>query len=330
MFQLFTGNKACRGAAKTLFLTVGILLLANQAATAQDVTECDRLAAVPGDPEAVAFGVEIWNLDIDAAVGACERAVAKFPTTDRFRFQLITMKIYQNRKLEASFANEIGALEKLGASGYQHAYFMLGRINGDKFFHREKALLASRYYEKAIALGSWPAKIAASSIYLSSKNVDIFLDEHRDLGKKWLSEGASAGIKEAQHALGWQLIKSDPEHALNMFEMSAKKGHALAMHSLFLFFSDEDSNRFDKAKAKYWLERSAQTGFPLAEIAISYEYQFGSVFPEDPKKAFEWMIKFAASMDDTESERTMNKLRKSLRHTFAKEIEIYKSEPGKK
>jgi uncharacterized protein len=52
------------------------------------VTPCDRIAASATDPERVTEGVTIGALDGAAGVKACRAALAKYPNTARFEFQL--------------------------------------------------------------------------------------------------------------------------------------------------------------------------------------------------------------------------------------------------
>ena len=52
------------------------------------VTDCDRIAASATDPERVTQGVTIGALDGAAGVKACRAALAKYPNTARFEFQL--------------------------------------------------------------------------------------------------------------------------------------------------------------------------------------------------------------------------------------------------
>ncbi|MHB2166917.1 caspase family protein [Alsobacter sp. R-9] len=58
------------------------------AATAPGPNDCDRLAARPYDPKAVAPGVGMLEMDGAAAMAACTRALAQDPDEPRFMFQL--------------------------------------------------------------------------------------------------------------------------------------------------------------------------------------------------------------------------------------------------
>lgn len=54
----------------------------------QEVTECDRLASHPDDPHHVAPGRERKDMDLPAAVAACEAAVRNDPANPRLNYQL--------------------------------------------------------------------------------------------------------------------------------------------------------------------------------------------------------------------------------------------------
>lgn len=54
----------------------------------QTVTECDRLAAHPDDPYHVTPGKERKDIDLPAAIAACEEAVRKDPGNPRLNYQL--------------------------------------------------------------------------------------------------------------------------------------------------------------------------------------------------------------------------------------------------
>lgn len=54
----------------------------------QQVTECDRLASHPDDPYHVAPGMQRKDIDLPAAIAACQQAVEKDPTNPRLNYQL--------------------------------------------------------------------------------------------------------------------------------------------------------------------------------------------------------------------------------------------------
>jgi hypothetical protein len=101
-------------------LIVALLL----AAAATGVTECDRLAAHPSDPDRVAQGVAQNDFDLPSAIAACRAAVAADPTNGRLNYQLARSLGYAGRGKEA--APYRAAAVK---ADYPQALFVVGFIH---------------------------------------------------------------------------------------------------------------------------------------------------------------------------------------------------------
>ncbi len=78
------------------------------------ITACDRIAASATDPERVTEGVTIGALDGAAGIKACRAAIAKYPNTARFEFQLA-------RSLQKAGAYDEAA--ELYGKLVEHGYF---------------------------------------------------------------------------------------------------------------------------------------------------------------------------------------------------------------
>jgi formylglycine-generating enzyme required for sulfatase activity len=85
------------------------------------ITECDRLAAAPSDPDAVAPRIALDRVDHVRAVPACEEAAAKYPEVLRFVFQLATAYCAANRHADCLHWVRV-SVEK----GYAPAFTLLG------------------------------------------------------------------------------------------------------------------------------------------------------------------------------------------------------------
>jgi hypothetical protein len=94
------------------------------AVAAADVTECDRLAAHPSDPDRVAPGVAQNDVDLPAAIAACQAAVAADPANGRLNYQLARSLGYAGRGKEA--APYRAAAVK---ADYPQALFVVGFIH---------------------------------------------------------------------------------------------------------------------------------------------------------------------------------------------------------
>lgn len=89
----------------------------------QEITECDRLAAHPNDPDRVGEGREQAAIDLPAAIAACEAAVAADESNPRLRYQLGRVLAYAGRGEESKPHREAAV-----AADYPQAVFVVGFI----------------------------------------------------------------------------------------------------------------------------------------------------------------------------------------------------------
>jgi hypothetical protein len=91
------------------------------------VTECDRLAAHPSDPDKLTIGVTQQALlaaGADRAIAACEAAVAADPENPRLNYQLARSLGYSGRGNEAQRYRD-----KAVAGDYPQALFVVGFVH---------------------------------------------------------------------------------------------------------------------------------------------------------------------------------------------------------
>ena len=109
---------------KTCLLTLATMLaLCAPIYAADEVTECDRLAAHPSDPDKISPGVHEADVNKAAAQSACEAAVAKDPNNRRLRYQLGRVYFY-----DGNFTKGIPHVEFAAKAGGQQAQFVMGYI----------------------------------------------------------------------------------------------------------------------------------------------------------------------------------------------------------
>jgi hypothetical protein len=124
------------------------------------VTDCDRLAAYPFDPQRPSgvSGVVFGKIDIVPALTACNEAMRQYPDVARFVYQA-------------------------------------GRIaNQQRDF-----VLARRYFEKAIAMGSGTGMGGLGTIYEYGQGVRQDYNEAR----RWYEKGVAAGQSYSMNRLGF-------------------------------------------------------------------------------------------------------------------------------
>jgi TPR repeat protein len=87
------------------------------------VTDCDRLAANPLDPDRIVPGVPREHIDLPRATAACRAAVAADPNTGRLSYQLGRCLFYAGQTADA-----LVSFRQAADLGYRQAHFILGLI----------------------------------------------------------------------------------------------------------------------------------------------------------------------------------------------------------
>jgi hypothetical protein len=89
----------------------------------QVVTDCDRLAGHPQDPNKVVPGLAREAIDLSKAIPACEAAVKADPANPRLNYALQRVLVYANRGAESVPFAKV-AVE----AGYPQALFVTGLV----------------------------------------------------------------------------------------------------------------------------------------------------------------------------------------------------------
>lgn len=232
------------------------------ASTEPAVHDCDRLAAHPLDEQrANVPGVDFEDIGTEA-VPACEAAVAAYPDTVRFKYQL-------GRALAANGTTDraVAVYEEAANAGYGPAAMALGTIFDRRFEKSQERDFAdleqafSWWAYAGVELGFVPAKFRLGQMYLNSP------DKYRnvDKGMKFLKEAAASGMLEAQWYLGavyisGEVIEQDVTQGATWMKRAAEKGSAQAQALLTSFYLDDNFGEQNEDLAFYWAERAADNG----------------------------------------------------------------------
>ena len=108
---------------QTAPVAVEEIVVYDRAVHARDITECDRLAGHPDDPEAVTQGVSRAQMDLPAAIAACEAALDDDPENPRLNYQLARAYGYSGLHAEGQPYRD-AALR----AGYPQSLFVVGYI----------------------------------------------------------------------------------------------------------------------------------------------------------------------------------------------------------
>lgn len=162
---------------------------------------CDRLAAHPDDPEAVAQGVLDEQLIVGRATTACENAIKENPELPRLHFQLARNYLAGDR-IEDGVEQLILAAE----AGHGAALAFLGDVHLSGVPGIEPdPLLAQEFYEKALASGFEPArKILAEFVDMTEEFKSA--DGEQNAFSRFFS-GIAAWFKNLFHGISERIAR---------------------------------------------------------------------------------------------------------------------------
>jgi uncharacterized caspase-like protein len=229
-------------------------------------TDCDRLAASGSDRQRppAAAGVGIAEIDVRAAVAACDDAMKRYPNIARFAFQAgrvaLAAKDYHH-------AREL--LEGAAALRSDAAMVDLGLIfeagKGEQQNYNE----ARRWYERATDLGNAAAMAYLGALYEHGQGVN--LDEAEAL--RWYQKAAAAGNAQAMNAVGsfyerGRVVPKNYAEARDWYERSARLSDSLAMRNLGALYEHGYGVRRSLPDARKWYESAAAAGDEKAKSLL--------------------------------------------------------------
>ena len=259
------------------------LLFGSAIASAQDVppTDCDTYAANPNDALRVAAGVTRKAIDAPRAISACNDALARYPDTPRFQYQLA--RAYREAK---DSAKALSYFRRAAEASYVEAQNALGTIyrNGEGI---PKDLAQSvAWYAKAAESGHAGAQNNLGFAYENGFGVP------KDLATavSWYRKAAEQGEETAQYNLGvlhagGRGVPKDDALAVAWYRKAAVKGYADAQNNLGMMYWDGKGVARDLALAFAWLSKAAGSGHQLAANNL-VEMRKKNLVPKDSFAAF--------------------------------------------
>ena len=146
----------------SLMLAAGILAAGRGPSGAP--TPCDRLAAYTADRDRIAPGVDRVDMDLPAALKACEGAVARDPDSPRLNYQLSRLHGYVGQTKQAAKARDVAI-----AARYPIALFVQSfEVAFGKGPEADRCRGARMMVEAARA-GAFAARVAVPAYRLSGE-----------------------------------------------------------------------------------------------------------------------------------------------------------------
>jgi TPR repeat protein len=256
------------------------------------VTDCDRLAALPGDPESPrsVTGVVIIT-DIVPALTACNAAMRQYPDVARFTYEAGRVAAAQKDYEQAR-----QLFEKAITAGNTAAMTSLGGLYQNGNGVPQDYAAARSWYEKAAAAGQFYAMFLLGSMYQYGNGVPPDNAEAR----KWYEKAAAGGVPGGMNGLGMLYytgsgVPKDYVEARKWFEKAAALGGPAAMTNLGNLYYDGNGVPQDYAAARAWFEKGAAAGFGAAMFDLGNSYYNGRGAPKDYDQARAWYLKAVAA-----------------------------------
>lgn len=140
----------------TIIASMSLAALLAAAAPPEPVTDCDRLAANPEDPDRLAPAVPREQADLPKAITACEAELARNPGNARARYQLARVLFYSNETSRA-----VEEMRKAADANYRQAQFVYGLLIDNKRPDAPTDIcIAERYWLKSARAGRQAARVS--------------------------------------------------------------------------------------------------------------------------------------------------------------------------
>lgn len=267
--------------------------------------ESDELSAIPSDKFAVAEGIMNEDMDAEAAVEACRKAIKAYPEESRFHAQL-------GRALEVLKKPAGAIIEYERALEIQPNYpVALHNLASIRFYGPVELRnfdVARKNFDKAAKLGY------ASSMPVIGSMCRDGLGGKKDLrmGAIWFKMSAEQGNAYSQFALGecyqngWGLDK-DLQQALLLYRSSAEKEYIPAMRNLGTVFAEGIGVDQNDEVALKWYEKAAQYGDSEAFYQLGIFYRDGRVVKANVENSLNFFNK-ASNKGHVEAKREIARI----------------------
>lgn len=258
---------------------------------ALDVDPCDLEAGPVLDPQGVGIEVYPHELDPNAAMDACEVAVARAPENARFRYQLgrayLALKRFSEAEKQISAAAEMGHTRAVTALG---TVISIQKNLAGGYLREKESEETIAQFRKGFDLGD-PLASYALGRQLLRYGEDF---DSRNRGYELLLQSYEVGYVEALNELGFFFLLggheyTDKERGLRYLDGSAARDNINGLHTLGLAFLGKlGTVDRDVPRAVDYLVRAADGGHPIAPTYLGRLYADGEGVKADAVKAVGW------------------------------------------
>lgn len=286
--------RLCRGYS-TIFAVAAfqaVFLTAVDANNLDTSVRCDELASADfGNGRKI---VRFEDIDSNAAMPACDRAVQTHPNEPRYSVQL--GRAYEKAGSAEAAMDAYVRAEKQGSAS---AAYQIGLIylEGKGSFAKNPVTAAS-WFKKSADGGYAPAQTALGALYDEGFGVAKSQEE----AKKWFQKAADQGdtvglIDLARKYLARIGIEKDEAKAFWLMLKAAERNDPVGQFGVAYMLTFGQGTQRDPVEAISWLQKSASQGHPPAQYALGLELLKGESIKKNDGEAFEWFMKAATQGD---------------------------------
>jgi TPR repeat protein/uncharacterized protein (UPF0335 family) len=274
--------------------------------TDKSINECDALAASPLDMDRArppGTGVTTETLDAEAAITACNKAVADFPRVARYLYNL--GRAYQKLALRPGIGDDERrrALDSARLA-YDDAASRRGYISA----LNDLAVLDEMDDRAAQALDLF-RRGAQQGHPLAMYNLAVHYRDGigmlRDDGQaaEWFARAAGSGLVSAMVEYGRALMigrgqvdaKPNERRAIEWLQRAAEAGSLRAMYWLGWVY---DHRKHDPQLALLWYGRAAEAGYSDAQVRVAQIMEKGDGLPNPQPEIAQRYWRLAANHGD--------------------------------
>lgn len=306
--------------------------------TDSDITECDRLTALPHDPESNTKGVKFADINAKAAISACKEAIVLQPNSPRLSFQygrsLTKAENYSEAMQwfkQAAEQNYIAAdfgmgylyfngfgVEKNLKTAMDHflkaanrnlayAQHMVGWFN-EHGKEEKNYSEAFKWYRKAAEQGYVDSQLALGNMYDNGRGIG----ENDQEAAMWYRKAAEQDNAEAQFNLGLTYmngngIEKNSLEAIKWFGKAANQGSSSAQFNLGVIYLQGIGVEKNYSEANRWFLKATELGHADAQAQMGVMFLHGQGIDQNYKEAFKWMEK-AALGGDVDAQRNLGEM----------------------
>lgn len=275
------------------------------------VTECDRLAAMPHDEQAIVEGVKLEKIDAEKALKACRSAVEKHPDSLRLKFQL-------GRSLAqyGEYDKAIRIFRETADKGYAAAMMAMAYMLYNGYGVEKDRIIAAGWLTQAAQSGSARSVAMLGYMYRTGDGVEKNIKKALELYRRAADKGDGYGIAQLAHlTFHGEGTRKNRAEAIRLFRRASEMGEPEAMGAYGYLQATGDGVRRNCKKGVELLRKAAEENNSDALGYLADLHYSGRCLKQDDALAASYWIE-AIQAGNQQVAAILEKRHRLLRRSF--------------